>query len=347
MQKLFSVNSLSANSYKQPYVSLKFFNFTVHEINLNNIGCPQGSCLGPLLFIMYTADMQGLFSEDIGIMFADDTCVVIEIKTSDPQGEIEKKLKKYWLWFSANKLSMNISKTAFMTNDFRVEKVTLDNKPVVKITKQNPYTYLGIKCEPSLDWKSHANVVLNKMKNGLYALSKAKFLTDSFTKQMIYESLVNSHFRYSADIWFPGLPKRLQQQFNTLQNKCLRIVTGRPRKSHTDILYRDTSLLKLADQTNLCLLVRLKNHIDLKKQLPTSISSKFIISDTLTRQLKIIRTKSRSKTLLRICRTINSKMKDLLEPISVLLFKSNETNRIISNYKSSCDGTQKCYVCQK
>ena len=115
------------------------------------------------------------------------------------------------------------------------------------------------------------------MKSGLYALSKTRAIANAKTKELIYESLINSHFRYASLLWFPGMKKELKTKMTSIQKMAIRIITNQPRNSHTAPLFKQLGMLKLEDQFELSTLIMAKSHISLKSKLPASLAQKLEI----------------------------------------------------------------------
>lgn len=316
------------------------------KVKLSDIGCPQGSCLGPLFYLIYTADMVGLFGSDIGIMFADDTTILIKLYTNERKRELEKRLEKYWLWFSANKLSMNISKTAYMTLLDGMDDVKLDDKPIERIKGKKTFRYLGLECNEKLNWGDQASKVIGKMKTGLYALGKIVKIADTKTKKVVFESLINSHFRYAAEVWSNGLSNQWQQKFKLIQKAAVRMIGNVPRLTHTAPLFRKNRILHLNDQTELTLLSQFHNHLSGKKVLPKTLSEKFKLVDTKTRQGKTLTSLENSQLLQNICKIVNKNIKDMEQGDSLNIYKKLKTEKYIDSYSSMCKGPSLCYICK-
>ena len=83
-------------------------------VTLNAVGCPQGSVMGPLLYLIYTIDIKNLIGKHFHIMFADDTGLIIELKSGEGLAEVEQLMEKIFTHFTINKLKMNVDKTVLM-----------------------------------------------------------------------------------------------------------------------------------------------------------------------------------------------------------------------------------------
>ena len=142
-------------------------------------GLPQGSILGPLLFLLYINDITNVSGILHLILFADDTSVFFS--HHDPTSLtniIQTELQKLSLWFKANKLSLNIDKTKFMVFTPRQKRnklnitLVIDGKQI-KQTKDN--IFLGVVIDEHLSWKSHISNVANKISKSIGIIYKASF----------------------------------------------------------------------------------------------------------------------------------------------------------------------------
>lgn len=141
-------------------------------------GVPQGSILGPLLFLIYINDLAHVSPDAISILFADDTNVIYRSQSYETLNKIiNNELTLLSAWFNENKLALNVSKTKFMIihfinqkppDEFKVflDGIELEN---VKSTK-----FLGVMINENLSWNDHMGYIANKLSriNGVLARPK-------------------------------------------------------------------------------------------------------------------------------------------------------------------------------
>ena len=145
-----------------------------NEVSILKCGVPQGSKLGPLLFLIYVNDMPSVLQLCIPTLFADDTTICGSAPTyNELVRKINSDLHILSEWFKANKLTLNVGKsygcvfgTNHLGNDFRIDDQSIEICGTVK--------YLGVHIDSSLNWKPHLNFVTNKVSQTLGVLSKVK-----------------------------------------------------------------------------------------------------------------------------------------------------------------------------
>ena len=195
------------------------------EIKPVEYGVPQGSVLGPLLFILYANDIPQCMSYCRTILFADDTTVYQVGK--DPNTmyrQVNFDLKTLTDRFNANQLSVNPSKAKSIlfkrsgyVNDIN-DCLCIETEPIelVQVTK-----FLGLYIDEHLTWQHHIDHCKTKASCGVYAINMCKHILSDKTLKMLYYSLVHPYIIYGIRLWGNAYQKHI---------KKTRSCTG---KSHT------------------------------------------------------------------------------------------------------------------
>ena len=165
-----------------------------------NCGVPQGSILGPLLFLLYVNDLQKASNILKPIMFADDTNLFFSHKNiKNLFKTMNKELINIQEWFNANKLSVNATKTkysffhslAFQDRiPLRLPKLEINN---VTIKREQIMKFLGVYLDENMTWKSHISSVEGKVSKNLGVLYKARTLLNNKCLKQIYFSFIHSY----------------------------------------------------------------------------------------------------------------------------------------------------------
>lgn len=191
----------------------------------NDLGVPQGSVLGAILFIMYMNDLPeiGLFTTIS--LFADDTLIYISGKDVQHLSSImNADLTKISEWLNINKLKLNVNKTKCM----QISNKALTNEYQIiingcEIEKVSNIKYLGILLDNKLTFKENINYLCKKVAKKISFLARlAKNLT-LIAKINVYKTVIAPHFEYCASILFLS-NEELFLKMQKLQNKAMRII---------------------------------------------------------------------------------------------------------------------------
>ena len=217
-----------------------------------NIGVPQGSTLGPLLFLLYVNDMSNS-SELINFtQFADDTTLThsgpnLNVLTN----ELERELNKVLDWLLANKLIINLSKTHSMlfTNKRVDRKITIRANDS-NLEQKTECKFLGVIVDDRLNWKSHINHISSKVSKSLAILRLLKYIFPKHILKTLYMSLIQPYFNYCNIIWGAADKTTIEPLF-ILQKKAIRLVNRVHYLEHTRPLFQSMKILTIYQQYDL------------------------------------------------------------------------------------------------
>ena len=210
-------------------------------------GVPQGSTLGPLLFIIYINDLP-LVSKLRTRLFADDTSLTFSRKSlSNLEVVVNQEMSKIANWMSLNKLSINYNKTEFLVisnNNKQLKlKLMINNK---EIKQKQEIKYLGVIIDNKLSWKAHIKLVCSKLAKGCYALIKLRNLTNVNTLKIIYYSMVYTHIQYCIAVWGTAYKSSLLP-LEKMQKKILKIMAKASFTAPSLPLFLKYNFLKVQD----------------------------------------------------------------------------------------------------
>ena len=206
------------------------------DSNMENIevGVPQGSCLGPLLFLVYINDLPCIIKNSKVSMYADDTSLYHFPKNiSQLNWAINEDLGKLDRWLKGNKLSLNVTKTHSMLITTKHKKKYLDIsgqtfQPSIRETSVEVASntkYLGVQLDEHLSWKEHIKVVTVKASRAIGLLKYAKKYLPIAVVKTLYSSIVEPHFQYCCSVW--GCCNSTDiLQLQRLQNRAARVLTN-------------------------------------------------------------------------------------------------------------------------
>ena len=201
-------------------------------------GVPQGSILGPLLFLIYINDMCQATNCDL-LLYADDSCLTVTHKDIKViEDTLNNNLSSLCDWLVDNKLSIHLGKTEsilFGTRHLLSKTNKLNIKYRNNIIKQNnSVKYLGITLDCMLNGKSMVESVLSKINNKLkFLYRKQRFLTKDI-RRLLCNSLIQPHYDFACCSWYPLLTKNLKHRLQVSQNKCIRFCLNLNNRASVD-----------------------------------------------------------------------------------------------------------------
>jgi exonuclease III len=236
-------------SNRKQFVSLNGFESSIEEITC---GVPQGSTLGPLLFLLYINDFRLCLTDASSGHFADDTFIIYNSKKlKSIETIINFELKQVIKWLRLNKLSLNAGKTELIFFHSSSKKIDFSNVFInfngIRLVPVDFVKYLGMYIDKHLNWNQHIHELGKKLSQANGILSKLRYNAPIEVCIQVYYGLFYSNLIYGCNAW--GLTSEDNiQTIEILQRKCIRILTSAPFNSHvSNDTFIDLKLLKVRD----------------------------------------------------------------------------------------------------
>ena len=247
-----------ANDWLRSYLSNRHQVVCINGIDSNlkftNIGVPQGSVLGPLLFLVYINDLNKAIRFSKTRLFADDTSLLTKGKSPKQlQKFLNLDLKNLCKWLKANKISLNTSKTELIIFKNHKKAINFNFKIMIngrKLIPTNYVKYLGIYLDSNLNWSHHCDILSAKLSRANGILSKLRHYVTSDTLREVYHAIFSSLMSYSAQIYGQSANKHVNR-ISKLQDKAIRIINFANFKTSRSNLYKQSKILKFFDQVKL------------------------------------------------------------------------------------------------
>ena len=235
-------------SYLEDRFQAVWINHTLSDWIKVDIGVPQGSILGPLMFILFANDLPDSISSELDA-YADDSTMT---ESSEDIAIINQKLTESCegikTWMTENKLCLNAGKTKLLVTGTSKRLNTLDKTRInIKIDGENikpeeNEKLLGCYIQSNLKWTKHISELLKKLKTRLTALVQVKNIAPLSIRKMIYEGIFNSVLTYCIAIW-GGLSQQDLDDLQVIQNKAIRVVLKKPPRTNRNEMFDQTNYM--------------------------------------------------------------------------------------------------------
>lgn len=305
-------------------------------------GVPQGSVLGPQLFILYINDICNVSKIVHFILFADDTNLFVNGDNIDELCLIlNRELDKLNTWFIINKLSLNVSKTNYMIFSYKAIsnniciKFNCSSIERVRVTK-----FLGIWIDDKLNWKEHITRIKNKLSKSIAIMHKSKHLLDNQSLYILYCSLILPYLNYCLEIWGNTYKSNLNSLY-ILQKRAIRIICKVDSRAHTKELFYKLKILNLYDllELRICtLLYKAKYFLlpqNLQDMFTLQTNHKYNTRQNIDFKVNHARTNIKAMSItIKGVKLWNSLGSDLTKSVSLKIFVKNFKKKVVEMYSN-------------
>ena len=248
-----------------------------------NVGVPQGSVLGPLLFLLFINDLQYVSQRLFSIIFADDTNLFISGKDINEMNHaLNIELKSIHEWFTANNLVLNLKKTCYMIFkpknkkiDEEIIKIYIDNHQIQRVTNTK---FLGVLIDEKLTWSVHVNDICCKISRSIGAMNRLKCIIPNQVLLTLYYTMILPYIMYCCIIWGHSA-NYLVERVLKLQKRAIRIISNSKPFSHTAELFKKLKILKVSQIVELQEAIFM--YLYFKKILPKNVNEIFKLNNSV------------------------------------------------------------------
>lgn len=258
---------------------VKFKNCVSESLYVRH-GVPQGTVLGPLLFLLYINDLVRVIDGCSIELFADDTMIYLAGRNLEGmQQTINRNLEKIFEWLCINKLCINTSKSKFCLfgkkhslNDVNIEEINIViNNDQIK--HESYIKYLGVILDANLNFCRHAEYITRKFSKKVSFISRIGDQLSMGTKLLLYNSIAAPHLSFCSTLLY-GLPACKIDQIQIVQNRAMRTVLKCNRYTPIATMLNVSNLLSVKENilvSSYVFIFKLKN-----KMLPSYICDRFV-----------------------------------------------------------------------
>ena len=211
-----------------------------------NIGVPQGSVLGPLLFLIFVNDLAYIDNNDKLTMFADDnTYLMCGSSLENTIESIQNAINNFVQWFKNSKLYLNTTKTVFI--NFTPRTAAINHSCLIKIEHKSieqvsDTKFLAIYIDNALNWKKHVDFLCSKLSSLCFAVYRLRQVTNKSIALTFYFSHILSRLRYGIIFW--GNSSQMHRIFK-VQKRAVRNIVGCKRTDSCRPYFKSLNVLTL------------------------------------------------------------------------------------------------------
>ena len=253
----------------QSYLSNRKQCTVINKVKSSSHGAPQGSTLGPLLFLIYINDLPKVSNLKVRL-FADDAILTLSDKDEkNLQHIINDQLTKIDDWMKIIQLTINYKTTNFMifTRKKKISSLLSITIGQNIINHKTNMKYLGVVIDEKMSWKNHVNYLCSKLAKGCWAISKLRNYVDLHTSRILYYSLIYPHLQYCISSWGRAT-KSVLKPLSIIQKRVVRLITKTPYGTPSAPLFFQLKILKI-DHVYKLQIAKMMHHINNQNNIGT------------------------------------------------------------------------------
>ena len=219
-------------------------------------GVPQGSVLGPTLFLLYINDLSNSSSYFKFRLFADDSSLFHTFDKGENRiqlGEVNKHLSDVVTWCEANKLTINVSKTNYMLFKNRGKNILTSEQLEIKgkvLNLVDTVSFIGLNIDEKLNWEKHINNVCNVASKKAGILYRIRHYVSKKILVMLYNAFILPHITYGLEVW-GAANKTFLSRILVIQKRITRVILFKSFNHHSAPLFSELSILDVFKQYRL------------------------------------------------------------------------------------------------
>ena len=237
-------------SYLENHSQVVHINSKTSSVKRVQVGAPQEALLGVLLFEIIINDLPKSLKYCSSILYADDTTIYVMGRSLKfLRMKVQADLESLSEWLKLNNLMLNAKKTKSMlfnrgglSPNFNL---VIENESIQNVLS---FKFLGIVIDISLSFKSHFDLIYDKMQKASYIICKLSRILPAESLKPLYHALYGSQLTYGMLVWFPMLLKQQQNRLYLLQKHLLRSISLVGYRHHCMPLFKKHSILTVFDR---------------------------------------------------------------------------------------------------